>query len=114
MPQLSISAAASSTLDLWLDDVMRGRLAIHRLPSPVAAFYHAGAADGVKAAEAEVTELRNEIIRLNAEADRLYGAAFAPKELATRQQAAMDQHFETQCREFFATDTPELSNREAA
>lgn len=70
---LTISDVASRHLEAWLDDLMRGRLELYQLPSPVRAFYDLGLIDGRAAATGHLTE---RIAYLEHENDQLYIRAF--------------------------------------
>ncbi|WP_217133822.1 hypothetical protein [Leucobacter chinensis] len=84
---LTISRTASRHLETWLNEVMGGELELWQLPAPVAAFYQAGFNDGI-AANSQTQRIK----QLEHECDRLYMAAFTPKQrhdlLLKRQQRA--------------------------
>lgn len=84
---LTVSDIASKHLEAWLTQLQSGELEIWQLPTPVAAFYHAGFNDGIT-----MNTQTKRIKQLEHECDRLYMAAFTPKErhqlLVKRQQQA--------------------------
>lgn len=72
---LTISDIAAKHLDRWLSELMGGELQLWQLPAPVRAFYHAGFAEGLA-----LNTQTQRITQLEHECDRLYMAAFTPKE----------------------------------
>ena len=85
---LTISDIAAKHLETWLDDLMWGRLQLWQLPSPVRGFFDLGFHEGTQISTSALTE---KIERLESECDRLYLAAFTPKE---RREELLKRHQE--------------------
>ena len=103
--RLAISEVAERTLERWLDQTMRGELALYRLPAPVAAFYYAGWADRHQQAVAEQREHEHQL-------DIAYLQVYSPKDRAAEYQARLQRHFEAEAERFF-TD-PQFPGTEGA
>lgn len=93
--RLQISEVAAGYLERWLDQTMRGELALHRLPAPVAAWWFAGYAEGIAHARRQAAEYEHQL-------DQLYLAAFSPKDRAAEYQRRLDEHFRLEDAAFFA------------
>lgn len=95
MHRRSVSDVAALYLEQWLDQTMRGELPLHRLPAPVAAFYHAGWAAATAQAQQQAREYEQRL-------DLAHLQAYAPKDRAELLQRRLDQHFAQQDALFFA------------
>lgn len=95
MTRLAVSEVAERHLDKWADAVQRGELSIWQLPLAVQQFVSIGWADGIAYARQQAAEYEYQL-------DRLYLAAFSPKERREALQQRLDQHFEAECERFFA------------
>lgn len=92
MTRLTVSDAATRTLDCWLDQTQRGQLPLRRLPLCVAGWWHAGAADERAVMAEEINRLRAENARLNRENDILWARAhLTPGERRERILKRLDQ-----------------------
>lgn len=81
---LTISDIATKHLEQWLDQLILGELELWQLPPAVAAFYNAGVQEGLTLNPHTI-----EIEWLQYECDRLYLAAFSPKQ---RRDMLLKQH----------------------
>lgn len=75
------------------DLLLTGQVRLHELPIEVAALYNLGVNDGRSTASGEIE-------RLEAEADRLYLAAFTPEERRNEINRRLDEHFAREASSF--------------
>ena len=80
--RLNVSEVAEKYLTGWLEAVMTGEIPLWRLPPSVAAFYHAGYAEGRTSRQQEISDLEREL-------NRLHIIAFYPE--SERKQKLLDR-----------------------
>jgi hypothetical protein len=105
---LTISYIAARTLTNWLDQVMVGELKLWELPPQVAAIYFAGWSERDLKAQADAREHEHQL-------DRMYLAAFSPKDRSEEYQRRLDEYFASESERFFTEPSAkDTTIREAA
>ena len=97
MSRLTISDTAERYIETWADQYERGELSITDLPRSLQRLVFIGLGDGLAIANEQAREYERQL-------DRLWLAAFSPKDRREELQRRLDEHFRLEEQRFFAVE----------